>query len=591
MRQGAARVVGRVAKIADARLRLRRRRAARARSSGASTPSASRISRVTSPPSARPRGLAHHRPDQRPDRLRVARRAPARAASGSAAIARATIVARARRRRRARPGRARATIARGVAAVCDAARPAPRAAAADGQRARGDHRRRARASAAGSHAASRPGPRHRSAPTSSPPIQLARRRALGAVGGERALEEVAQLARGTRAGGRARRCRPSSRSKRSARAAGSSRHAGAGGGEHRRRWSRSAPGRAPGSSGSRAPPPWSAASVSAPAAGSKCSVSCSTAPPASRIARWRSISAAIPRSRKRNEFMFFSSVLVPSSLEPAGRSDTFASARSEPSSMLTSLTPSARSVARSSSSHSRACAGERRSGSVTISTSGVPPRLKSTTERSEPWMRPLAPEVDELRGVLLEVHAVDPHAGQLAAAAQRLVVLGDLVALRQVGVEVVLAVEDRARRDLAAEREADHQAEVDRARVDHRQRAGQPEADRAGVGVRRRRRRTARSRRTSSSRSSAGRGSRARSPARRSRSSAAPRCRRSRVARSSAYAALEQPVLAERRARPAGSRPAARAASGGVARPHGIEIAGIPASDIGTVQKSFRYIA
>ena len=43
-----------------------------------------------------------------------------------------------------------------------------------------------------------------------------------------------------------------------------------------------------------------------------------------------------------------------------------------------------------------------------------------------------------------------------------LVVLGDLVALRQVGIEVVLAVEDRARRELAAERQPDHQPEVDR---------------------------------------------------------------------------------------------------------------------------------
>ena len=68
-----------------------------------------------------------------------------------------------------------------------------------------------------------------------------------------------------------------------------------------------------------------------------------------------------------------------------------ASQRSDPSSMFTSLTPSRRSVVRSSVSHSRACAALRTSGSVTISASGVPPRLKSTTEESEPWMRPLAP--------------------------------------------------------------------------------------------------------------------------------------------------------------------------------------------------------
>ena len=89
--------------------------------------------------------------------------------------------------------------------------------------------------------------------------------------------------------------------------------------------------------------------------------------------------------------MFFSSVFVPSSSLPVGRTDTFASQRSEPSSMFTSETPSWRSVSRSSVSHSRACSAERTSGSVTISTSGVPPRLKSTTLSSAPWMRPLAP--------------------------------------------------------------------------------------------------------------------------------------------------------------------------------------------------------
>ena len=38
--------------------------------------------------------------------------------------------------------------------------------------------------------------------------------------------------------------------------------------------------------------------------------------------------------------MFFSSVLVPSVSDPAGRIETLASQRSDPSSMLTSETPS-----------------------------------------------------------------------------------------------------------------------------------------------------------------------------------------------------------------------------------------------------------
>ena len=52
--------------------------------------------------------------------------------------------------------------------------------------------------------------------------------------------------------------------------------------------------------------------------------------------------------------------------------------------MFTSETPSWRIVVRSSCAHSRAWAGERMSGSVTISTSGVPPRLKSTSDAPEP---------------------------------------------------------------------------------------------------------------------------------------------------------------------------------------------------------------
>ena len=91
---------------------------------------------------------------------------------------------------------------------------------------------------------------------------------------------------------------------------------------------------------------------------------------------------------KRNEFMFFSSVLVPSSSLPAGRIEMFASQRRLPSSMFTSEAPVCLIVARRSWSHSRAVAPSRRSGSVTISTSGVPPRLKSTSEVADPWIRP-----------------------------------------------------------------------------------------------------------------------------------------------------------------------------------------------------------
>ena len=153
--------------------------------------------------------------------------------------------------------------------------------------------------------------------------------------------------------------------------------------------------------------------------------------------------------------------------------------------MLTSETPSCRSVVRSRISHSRACSAERMSGSVTISTSGVPQRLKSTQLRSEPWIRPLWPRWVELGRVLLQVDAVDAHVAEPASAAQRHVVLGDLVALGVVRIEVVLAVKQRAVGDLAAERQADHHAELDRALIGHRQGSGETQADGAGVDVRR----------------------------------------------------------------------------------------------------------
>ena len=86
--------------------------------------------------------------------------------------------------------------------------------------------------------------------------------------------------------------------------------------------------------------------------------------------------------------MFLSSVLVPSSCEPTGRMDTLASARMEPSSIEQSLTPRNSSVWRSWRRKVATSEPERRSGSVTISTSGVPPRLKSTTDPSAPARRP-----------------------------------------------------------------------------------------------------------------------------------------------------------------------------------------------------------
>ena len=88
----------------------------------------------------------------------------------------------------------------------------------------------------------------------------------------------------------------------------------------------------------------------------------------------------MPSPSPLNEFMFLSSVLVPNAEAPAGRTETLASQRSDPFSMSQSETPIVCRVFRSRSRNATACSGELRSGSVTISTSGVPQRLKSTSE-------------------------------------------------------------------------------------------------------------------------------------------------------------------------------------------------------------------
>lgn len=103
--------------------------------------------------------------------------------------------------------------------------------------------------------------------------------------------------------------------------------------------------------------------------------------------------------------------------------------------------------------------------------------------------------VHRLAGVLLHVHpmhanvarrsiGVMPH-GDAAVRGERPIELRDLVALGQVGVEVVLAGEHRLVVHRASQRERGAGGEGDGARVEHGQCARQAEAQRAGVRVRR----------------------------------------------------------------------------------------------------------
>ncbi len=87
-----------------------------------------------------------------------------------------------------------------------------------------------------------------------------------------------------------------------------------------------------------------------------------------------------------------------------------------------------------------------------------------------------APEVRRLAGVFLEVCAFDAdlhvtRQHEVSVHIDRLVVLRDLVRLRQVGIEVVLAVE-RARLHRAIERQSETDRKFDCASVQHRQRTG-----------------------------------------------------------------------------------------------------------------------
>src|SRR5206468_4280268 len=102
--------------------------------------------------------------------------------------------------------------------------------------------------------------------------------------------------------------------------------------------------------------------------------------------------------------------------------------------------------------------------------------------------------MDVLAGVLLEMDARQTHAllhavqDELygAADANRLLIHTDLVGLREVGIEVILARPAAGRRDATAGGEAGANREFDRLPIGYRQHAGKRHADRASVGIRRR---------------------------------------------------------------------------------------------------------
>ncbi len=82
--------------------------------------------------------------------------------------------------------------------------------------------------------------------------------------------------------------------------------------------------------------------------------------------------------------------------------------------------------------------------------------------------------------------AVGARKRQPSLAGERLVVLGNLIALRQVGIEIILAGKHGLCVDPAAQRERRANRKLDRAPVEHGQRARQPETHRTHRRVRRR---------------------------------------------------------------------------------------------------------
>ena len=112
--------------------------------------------------------------------------------------------------------------------------------------------------------------------------------------------------------------------------------------------------------------------------------------------------------------MFLSSVLVPSSVEPAGRSETLASTRRLPSSMFTSETPICLIVVRSSCAHSRAAAALAQVGLGDDLDQRRAAAVEVDQRRARAVDPPRLGDVDQLRRVLLEVDAVDAHVAEPA---------------------------------------------------------------------------------------------------------------------------------------------------------------------------------
>ena len=170
---------------------------------------------------------------------------------------------------------------------------------------------------------------------------------------------------------------------------------------------------------------------------------------------WRRASYSIAWPMKRIELTFLISQRVPSGSPGPAHRDVDVGAQAA----LLHVAVAGAEIAQDGAQlveKALASSAERISGLETISISATPERLRSTKRHRRVLV------VQRLAGVLLEMQPLDADGRRfavrqidddLALADDRLLVLADLIALRQIGIEIVLPVEHRAQIDLRLEAE------------------------------------------------------------------------------------------------------------------------------------------
>ncbi len=99
--------------------------------------------------------------------------------------------------------------------------------------------------------------------------------------------------------------------------------------------------------------------------------------------------------------------------------------------------------------------------------------------------------MNRFAGILFQVDTLDPHPLGMAVLLeievsvfrQGFVELRNLVALGQIGIEVILACKNRKGIDAAIERQGSLDGHDDRLAIQHRQSSGKTQANRTGIGI------------------------------------------------------------------------------------------------------------